>query len=160
MFLRSSRGMLNSKTMVVWVESVFELGWHSHYKLVKHCYKACFSYVSSFFFFLPFFSMGYRNWKSLSEHCQNRLLENLRVLLNECNCLSLEIWVENILSLAHFCCMASDEENTCIVLTKTMIWFRLVFQQLLMLKGNTAVFTLFSLLKVMNKWVFLFFSFF
>ena len=65
--------------------------------------------------------MGYRNWKSLSEHCQNRLLENLRVLLNECNCLSLEIWVENILSLALFRCVASDEENTCIVLTKMMI---------------------------------------
>ena len=56
--------------------------------------------------------MGYRNWESLSEHCRNRLLENLRVLLDECNCLNLEIWVENILSSARFRRVASDEENT------------------------------------------------
>ena len=59
-----------------------------------------------------FFLMGYSNLQSLSQYCQNRLLENLRVVLDGCGCRSLEIWVENILADAHFRHMMLDEENS------------------------------------------------
>ena len=63
-------------------------------------------------YFIPwFFFMGYSNLQSLSQYCQNRLLENLRVVLDECGCRSLEIWMENILADARFRHMMLDEEN-------------------------------------------------
>ena len=148
--------MSNSKIMVVWVENVFELGWLSNYKLVKHCYK----HVSAMCF-LPFFFMGYRNWKSLSEQCQNRLLENLHVLLDECNCLSLKIWVENILPSARFRHVASDEENTLHCLDKDDDLISVSFLAIIDVKGEYShILLFFFFLKVKNKWVFLFFFLF
>ena len=95
--------------------------------------------------------MGYRNWESLSEHCRNRLLENLRVLLDECNCLNLEIWVENILSSARFRRVALDEENTLHCFDEDNDLISATFPAIIDVKGEYSRIRPFSLLKVMNK---------
>ena len=111
--------------------------------------------------FLPFFFMGYRNWKSLSEQCQNRLLENLHVLLDECNCLSLKILVENILPSARFRHVALDEKNTLHCLDEDDDLISVSFLAIIDVKGEYSHILLFFFLEGQEQVSFSFFlSFF
>ena len=80
--------------------------------------------------------MGYRNWKSVSQNCQEQVLRNLRELLEECNCWSLEIWVENVLASARFRRTTSTEENTLYCLDEDNDLISVTFPAILNLKGD------------------------
>lgn len=80
--------------------------------------------------------MGYRNWKSISQNCQEQLLEYLRVLLEECNCWSLEIWVENVLSSARFRRVSLNEENTLHCLDEDDDLISVTFPAIINLEGE------------------------
>ena len=80
--------------------------------------------------------MGHSNLQSVTEYCQNRLLENLHVLLEECGCRSLEIWVENILASA--CFMTSNERysNTLHCVDKEDKFISITFPAIIDLEGE------------------------
>ena len=89
------------------------------------------------------------------------VLENLHVLLEECNCWSLEIWVENMLASARFRHVTSTEENMLYCLDEDDDLISVSFLAIIDVKGEYShILLFFFFLKVKNKWVFLFFFLF